>query len=237
MTGKESFINFIQDLIPRSFIVLLYCSTTVQTFKLKLDGWDRNEHFLPVETEETRYYKYEIMDKNHGTVDLLLHTSRAKRATHYGLQGCAPNVVPVTSEAFAKKHTSRKMKWWPVFIWICLCYRQGLGVLLPTRPRALDKWATLNAVACGEKKYFSLGHLQVHYPSDIDQRMGGFLVDCVGVLRQNAECRSARLDHPPVQGATDQSTDEEPEDIDGVLHVFTTTTSWVKLTELSNPSQ
>jgi hypothetical protein len=37
-------------------------------------------------------------------VDLLLHTSHEERVTHYGLQGRATNVVPVTSKALAKKY-------------------------------------------------------------------------------------------------------------------------------------
>ncbi|KAG0696898.1 hypothetical protein DFH29DRAFT_1071924 [Suillus ampliporus] len=107
----------------------------------------------------------------------------------------------------------------------------------PEQSRPLDEWATLNAVACGVQKYYFLGHLRVYYPSDIDDNMGSFLVDCVGVLRQNAERRSSRSDELLLKrGGTEQS-DDEPEDIDGFLQVFTTKKSWVKLTELSNPSQ
>jgi hypothetical protein len=39
-----------------------------------------------------------------GPVDLLLHTSHDDRATRYGLQGRATNVIPVTSEALTKKY-------------------------------------------------------------------------------------------------------------------------------------
>ncbi|KAG0691562.1 hypothetical protein DFH29DRAFT_88823 [Suillus ampliporus] len=405
---QSSGINFIQDL-PR-FMVLLY---VLQRFKL--GDWGRNEAFLPDQIEGKQCHQFEIEDGNLGTVDLQLHTSHAERVTHYGLQGRATNVVPVTSETLAKKYphipkdkmvakifwgeTSRtsepeilkkvkeiaevhasvkdhipellwhhtftnptsairealgvpeptqgsrvlyilvfrklqpitelhgieffdvwrqcimrhitlwkegvyhrdlspgNMMWyWKdgkrigvlndydlssladdlgprgnertgtvpfmalelltkvgqqgevkhlyrhdlesfiwVFIWICLRYRHG--VLLPTASRPLDEWATLNAVACGVQKYYFLGHLRVYYPSDIDDNMGSFLVDCVGVLRQNAERRSSRSDELLLKrGATKQS-DDEPEDIDGFLQVFTTKKSWVKLTELSNPSQ
>ncbi|KAG2340764.1 hypothetical protein BDR05DRAFT_966653 [Suillus weaverae] len=49
-------------------------------------------------------HEFKIKDEKLGMVDLLLHTSHDERATHYGLQGRATNVVPVTSEALAKKY-------------------------------------------------------------------------------------------------------------------------------------
>ncbi|KAG1775864.1 hypothetical protein EV702DRAFT_1198772 [Suillus placidus] len=49
-------------------------------------------------------HELKIKDEELGTVDLLLHTSHDERVTHYGLQGRATNVVPVTSEALAKKY-------------------------------------------------------------------------------------------------------------------------------------
>ena len=49
-------------------------------------------------------HEFNIEDKDLGTVDLLLHTSHGKRVTHYGLQGRATDVVPVTSEVLTKKY-------------------------------------------------------------------------------------------------------------------------------------
>ncbi|KAG2338117.1 hypothetical protein BDR05DRAFT_969566 [Suillus weaverae] len=51
-------------------------------------------------------HEFKIKDEELGMVDLLLHTSHDERATHYGLQGWATNVVPVTSEALAKKYNN-----------------------------------------------------------------------------------------------------------------------------------
>ncbi|KAG2032563.1 hypothetical protein BDR03DRAFT_1094849 [Suillus americanus] len=96
-TIQSSGINFIQDL-PR-FIVLLYA---LQRFKL--EDWGRNKDFLPVQVEEKQCYEFKIKDAELGEVDLLLHTSHDERVTHYGLQGRATNVIPVTSEALAKKY-------------------------------------------------------------------------------------------------------------------------------------
>ncbi|KAG1826529.1 hypothetical protein EV424DRAFT_1599826 [Suillus variegatus] len=90
-------INFIQDL-PR-FLVLLYA---LQRFELH--DWGRNKDILPVEVEEKLCHEFKINDEKLGEVDLLLHTSHDERWTHYGLQGRATNVVPVTSEALTKKY-------------------------------------------------------------------------------------------------------------------------------------
>ncbi|KAG1727040.1 hypothetical protein EDB19DRAFT_1914396 [Suillus lakei] len=94
---QSSGINFIQDL-PR-FMVLLYA---LQRFEL--EDWGRNKDFLPVQVEGKQCHEFKIKDVELGDVDLLLHTSHDERVTHYGLQGRATNVVPVTSEALAKKY-------------------------------------------------------------------------------------------------------------------------------------
>ncbi|KAG2361983.1 hypothetical protein BDR07DRAFT_1408250, partial [Suillus spraguei] len=90
-------INFIQDL-PR-FMVLLYA---LQRFDLH--DWGRNKDFHPVQVEGKQCHEFKIKDEELGEVDLLLHTSHDERVTHYGLQGRATNVVPVTSEALTKKY-------------------------------------------------------------------------------------------------------------------------------------
>ncbi|KAG2134881.1 uncharacterized protein EDB93DRAFT_835296 [Suillus bovinus] len=98
-TVQCSGINFIQDL-PR-YMVLLYA---LQRFEIH--DWGRNKDFLPVQVEGKRCHEFKIEDEDLGTVDLLLHTSHDDRVTHYGLQGRATNVVPVTSEALAKKYAN-----------------------------------------------------------------------------------------------------------------------------------
>jgi hypothetical protein len=90
-------INFIQDL-PR-FMVLLYA---LQRFELH--NWGRNKDFLPVQVGGKQCHEFKIEDKDLGTVDLLFHISRDERVTHYGLQGRATSVVPVTSESLTKKY-------------------------------------------------------------------------------------------------------------------------------------
>ncbi|KAG2035199.1 hypothetical protein BDR03DRAFT_535397 [Suillus americanus] len=96
-TIQSSGINFIQDL-PR-FMVLLYA---LQRFKL--EDWGRNKNFLPVQVEGKQCHEFKIKDDNLGEVDLLLRTSHEERVTHYGLQGRATNVVPVTSDVLAKRY-------------------------------------------------------------------------------------------------------------------------------------
>ncbi|KAG2031062.1 hypothetical protein BDR03DRAFT_973469 [Suillus americanus] len=95
-TIQSSGINFIQDL-PR-FMVLLYA---LQRFELNY--WSRNMDFLPVQVEGKCCHQFKIKDEGLGDVDLLLHTNHDERVTHYGLQGRATNVVPVTGEALAKE--------------------------------------------------------------------------------------------------------------------------------------
>ncbi|KAG2360032.1 hypothetical protein BDR07DRAFT_173257 [Suillus spraguei] len=94
---QSSGINFIQDL-PR-FMVLLFA---LQRFEL--EDWGRNKDFIPVQVDGKRCHEFKIKDEELGEVDLLLHTSHDERVTHYGLQGRATNVIPVTSEALAKKY-------------------------------------------------------------------------------------------------------------------------------------
>jgi hypothetical protein len=64
----------------------------------------RNKDFLPVQVDGKECHKFKIEDIDLGTVDLLFHTSHDERVTHYGSQGRATNVVPVTSESLTKKY-------------------------------------------------------------------------------------------------------------------------------------
>ncbi|KAG2092324.1 uncharacterized protein F5147DRAFT_779719 [Suillus discolor] len=132
------------------------------------------------------------------------------------------------------RHDLESFMW--VFIWICVRYRDG--VLPPRGSCHLDHWATLNAVACGVQKLYFLSNLADYYPSGINEHVGRFLVHCVKMLRQIAERQSSRLEEQILnQGATEQSNDEEVDNIDDFLQMFTTMPSWVELTELSNHSQ
>jgi hypothetical protein len=81
-------------------MVLLYA---LQRFKL--EDWGRNKDFLPVQLEGKQSREFKIKDTELGEVDLLLHTSHDDKVTHYRLRGPATNVIPVTSEALAKKYT------------------------------------------------------------------------------------------------------------------------------------
>jgi hypothetical protein len=96
-TIQSSGINFIQDL-PR-FMVLMYA---LQQFQI--EDWGRNKDFLPVQVDGKQCHEFKVQDAELGEVDLLLHTSHDERVTHYGLQGWATHVVPVTSEALTKKY-------------------------------------------------------------------------------------------------------------------------------------
>ncbi|KAG2098210.1 uncharacterized protein F5147DRAFT_360709 [Suillus discolor] len=80
-------------------MVLLY---TLQRFEIH--DWGQNKDFLPIEVEGKLCHEFKIKDEKLGEVDLLLHTSHDERVMHYGLQGRATNVVPVTSEALMKKY-------------------------------------------------------------------------------------------------------------------------------------
>ncbi|KAG1826526.1 hypothetical protein EV424DRAFT_1509695 [Suillus variegatus] len=389
-------INFIQDL-PR-FLVLLYA---LQRFDLH--DWGRNKDLLPVEVEEKLCHEFKIKDEKLGEVDLLLHTSHDERVTHYGLQGRATNVVPVTSEALTKKygkfedgmvakifwgeasrtsepeilkrveeiakrhatvqghvpellwhHTftnptsairealdvpepttgsrvlyilvfrklfpitqlhgkdlfdvwrqcischltlwkegvyhrdvspGNLMWYWRdgkrmgvlndydlssladdpgprgnertgtvpfmaldlltkdgqqgkvkhlyrhdlesfmwVFAWICLRYRQGVPL---RRLRPLDEWATLDAIACGEKKLVFLNNLTPSAPSDIDKLTWGILVNCMLVLKREADNRYY-LRFPSSSGESQQPNDS---DLDAFLSKFTSLGDWVELSK------
>ncbi|KAG2107426.1 uncharacterized protein F5147DRAFT_653300 [Suillus discolor] len=381
-------INFIQDL-PR-FMVLLYA---LQRFELH--DWGRNKDLLPVEVEKRLCHEFKIKDEKLGEVDLLLHTSHDERVTHYGLQGRATNVVPVTSEALTKKYGKFKdgmvakifwgeasrtsepeilkkvdeiakrhvtvqghvpeLLWHHTFtnptsairealdvpeptkgsrvlyilvfrklfpitqlhgkelfdVWRqCISchltlwkegvyhrdvspgnlmwywkddkrigvlndydlfsladepgprgnertgtvpfmaldlltkdgqqgkvkhlYRHDLesfmqGVILSRRLRPLDEWATLDAIACGEKKLVFLNNLTPFAPSDIDKLTWGVLVNCMLVLKRDADNRYY-LRFTSSSGES-QRPNAEDSDLDAFLSKFTSLGHWVELSK------
>ncbi|KAG2104721.1 uncharacterized protein F5147DRAFT_263040 [Suillus discolor] len=396
-------INFIQDL-PR-FMVLLYA---LQRFELH--DWGRNKDLLAVEVDEKLCHEFKIKDEKLGEVDLLLHTSHDERWTHYGLQGRATNVVPVTSEALTKKYGKFKdgmvakifwgeasrtsepeilkkveeiakrhatvqdhvpqllwhhrftnptsairealdvpeptkgsrvlyilvfRKLFPItqlhgkelfdvwrqcilchltlwkegvyhrdvspgnlmwywkdrkrigvlndydlssladdpgprgnertgtvpfmavdllteegqqgkvkhlyrhdlesfmwcFAWISLRYENG--VFLPRRLRPFDEWATLDAVACGEKKYVFQGRRKLPACSPTNPLMWRFLVACLKVLDAEAYNRRAQQSDSPTEVDELTDTEESVSDMDNFLAKFTATQAWATL---SSPS-
>lgn len=54
-------------------------------------------------------------------------------------------------------------------------------------------------------------------------------------VNRRADLRLAKLLMGP--GVTEESDDEEPEDMDGFLRMFTNTKAWVELSEFSNAPQ
>ncbi|KAG2341861.1 hypothetical protein BDR05DRAFT_431748 [Suillus weaverae] len=63
----------------------------------------RNAAWCCFQVRKKRPHKINIQDEELGEVDLLLHTNHDESVTHYELQGRATDVVPVTSDALAKK--------------------------------------------------------------------------------------------------------------------------------------
>jgi hypothetical protein len=132
------------------------------------------------------------------------------------------------------RHDLESFMW--VFIWICFNYRGG--ALLPAKLRPLDRWATFDAVTCGKNKYFFLVDM-LNYPSHPHPLVWRFLLQCVFVLRTNENHRSTLRLQELLMGpeVTEQSDDEEQEDMDGFLRMFTNTQVWVELSEFSSAPQ
>ncbi|KAG0695565.1 hypothetical protein DFH29DRAFT_1083311 [Suillus ampliporus] len=136
------------------------------------------------------------------------------------------------------RHDLESFIW--VLVWVCLRYRQG--VLLPRETRPFDEWATTDAVTCGEKKSYVMINFSRYEPSDIEPRIWNLVVECVRVLQQDAYHREAfGLQHRllPIDAEEsesdiddEQTNAEESElDMDGFLHKFTSTKSWIRLSK------
>ncbi|KAG1883248.1 hypothetical protein F4604DRAFT_1649185 [Suillus subluteus] len=94
------------------------------------------------------------------------------------------------------RHDLESFKW--VFAWVFLRYREA--VLLPRGSRPFDEWATLDAVACGEKKLFFLENAFDYQPPelrtselDIDWSLWELLVECFEALDTAAYNRRTRV--------------------------------------------
>ncbi|KAG2070244.1 hypothetical protein BDR04DRAFT_1155843 [Suillus decipiens] len=127
------------------------------------------------------------------------------------------------------RHDLESFKW--CFTWIAL--RCENGVLLPRRLRPFDEWVTLDAVACGEKKYFFQGYRKFFVHSHTGQLMWRFLVACLKVLDAGAYNRRAQQPDAPTEVDKLINFEESTSDMDGFLAKFTTTQAWIAL---SGPS-
>ncbi|KAG0699555.1 hypothetical protein DFH29DRAFT_1070617 [Suillus ampliporus] len=127
------------------------------------------------------------------------------------------------------RHDLESFMW--VLAWVCLRYRNG--VLLPRETRPLDEWATLDAVACGEKKYFFMGNFLGYRTSDIKPCMWDLVADCFDILDSDASDNRRSRNKQSRQskaGAGEQtSAGESVQDMDDFLHKFTSTESWIRL--------
>ncbi|KAG1844802.1 hypothetical protein DFJ58DRAFT_515180 [Suillus subalutaceus] len=141
------------------------------------------------------------------------------------------------------RHDLESFMW--VFAWVFLRYKQR--VLLPCGSRPFDEWATLDAIACGEKKLFFLENAFDYQPPefrtselDIDWELLVEYFEALDTAAYNrrTRVRRIRLVHPrSMEGAGERTNDEESvSDMDDLLHKFTGTMAWVKFSNRS-PSQ
>jgi hypothetical protein len=109
------------------------------------------------------------------------------------------------------------------FAWISMRYKKG--VLRPRGLRPFDEWATLDAVACGEKKTSLQTHKEV--PKGTRQNHPGwqFIRECLFVLARRQLLRSEMAE------LTQESESES--DMDEFIASLKGTKGWAKL---SNPS-
>ncbi|KAG2096091.1 uncharacterized protein F5147DRAFT_641740 [Suillus discolor] len=133
------------------------------------------------------------------------------------------------------RHDLESFMW--VFAWIFLRYRQGV---LLQRSRPLDGWATLDAIACGDKKSaFLMGFIKYRPPdlqSTIDISLWALLVGCFRVLqaansnRIDDMCHNLEVELGWTEGTYKQiDAEETASDMDDLLGKFTGTREWVKL--------
>jgi hypothetical protein len=128
------------------------------------------------------------------------------------------------------RHDLESFIW--VFIWICFTYSEG--ALLPAESRPLDQWARYDAVTCGKEKYFFLSKMLAR-PSHLHLIVWCFLLQCALVLKDEEYRRSRLLIQNLTMEITEQSNDEQPEDMDGFLRMFTNMQAWSELSVFNAP--
>jgi hypothetical protein len=118
-----------------------------------------------------------------------------------------------------------------VLVWISLRYKDGQ--LLPLISRPFDKWATLPAEECGEKKASFLNAVFDHACYAIDQRIWELVVDCFHVLdTESSRWRRVYYEQQRQAGKDGQIMGEAIElDDCAFLNLFKTTPAWIDLKE------
>ncbi|KIK42069.1 hypothetical protein CY34DRAFT_84253 [Suillus luteus UH-Slu-Lm8-n1] len=122
------------------------------------------------------------------------------------------------------RHDLESFMW--CFAWISLRYKEG--VLLPRKLRPFDVWVTLDAVACGDKKFVFQARMEVPASMHKDDPMWKFLEGCFGVLDE--------LDFARRKQRRKADTVEEEEVESGMndfIAKFTSTRAWAALSNSS----
>jgi hypothetical protein len=127
------------------------------------------------------------------------------------------------------RHDLESFMW--VLVWISLRYKDGQ--LLPLISRPFDKWATLPAEECGEKKASFLNAGFDHACYAIDQRIWELVVDCFHVLDTESSRRRRVYYEQQQQAGKDGQIMGEAIELDDcvILNLFRTTPAWVDLKE------
>ncbi|KAG0696690.1 hypothetical protein DFH29DRAFT_1082776 [Suillus ampliporus] len=134
------------------------------------------------------------------------------------------------------RHDLESFMW--VLVWVCLRYRNG--VLLPQGTRPLDEWATVGAVACGEKKLWFQNNFLDFEPAllHIDPRMWHLVAQCLQVLKLDNDRRQAlKFDQQFLRlttGGEHMHAEQIELDVDDLLQKFTCTQSWIRLSTSSS---
>ncbi|KAG0699561.1 hypothetical protein DFH29DRAFT_854729 [Suillus ampliporus] len=127
------------------------------------------------------------------------------------------------------RHALESFMW--VLVWVSLRYRNG--VLLPPETRLCDSWANTDLHACAVEKYYFLCHCFEFDPDGIDPLMWKLVLHCLFVLDTEAHNRQLKnVRRFRARRAGEETNAEESElDVDDFLHKFTSTKSWVQLSD------
>jgi hypothetical protein len=129
------------------------------------------------------------------------------------------------------RHDLESFVW--CFAWISLRYKER--VLRPRGSRPFDDWATLGAVACGDKKFRFQAEKEVPACTHKDDPMWMFVSKCLDVLDTQAFIRRDQLQEDLEAGTVANSQESESEhNMDIFLAKFTGSKAWAAF---SNPSQ